>query len=83
VPRIADENLSYGFAVSLNQGDCCKCFQLTWTSGNAKGKQMVVQVLNLAKPDGDVGKNDLVILTPGGGSGPNESGCRNQYGTTW
>ena len=44
---------------------------------------MIVQALNTFDPTGDVKTNDVVILTPGGGSGPNEAGCRNQYGTTW
>ncbi len=44
---------------------------------------MVVQALNTFDPTGDVKASDVVILTPGGGSGPNEAGCRNQYGTTW
>ncbi len=77
------DNLSYGFAVVNGAGNCCKCFQLTWTSGAARGKQMVVQAINTFEPSGDVKAGDVVVLTPGGGSGPNEAGCRNQYGTTW
>jgi hypothetical protein len=77
------DTLSYGFAVINGAANCCKCFQLTWTSGAARGKQMVVQAINLFEPSGDVKAGDVVVLTPGGGSGPNEVGCRAQYGTTW
>lgn len=64
---------------------CCKCYQLTWTSGNAKGKQMIVQSINSfgEAGSGDVKPSDIVIMTPGGGNGPNDSGCRNQYGRNW
>jgi len=45
---------------------------------------MVVQAINnFNGSSGDVGRNDIVILTPGGGVGPNDAGCRYQYGTTW
>lgn len=66
--------------------NCCKCFIITWKSGNANGKQMIVQAVNnfeVSKDAPDVKANDIVILTPGGGNGPNESGCRNQYGRNW
>lgn len=82
-PVPVTETLSYGFATMNGNGNCCKCFQLTWTSGNARGKQMIVQTINLFNPTGDVGANDIVILTPGGGNGPNDAGCRSQYGTNW
>ena len=83
IPSPATDILSYGFAIFNGVGNCCKCFQLTWTSRNARGKQMIVQALNTFDPAGDVKANDVVILAPGGGSGPNETGCRNRYGTTW
>ncbi|KAK3377633.1 beta-1,4-endoglucanase [Podospora didyma] len=83
MPVPATETMSYGFAIMNGNGNCCKCFQLTWTSGNAKGKSMVVQAINLFDATGDVKNGDIVILTPGGGSGPNEVGCRSQYGKTW
>jgi len=59
---------------------------ITWKSGNANGKQMIVQAVNnfeVTKDAPDVRANDIVILAPGGGSGPNEAGCRNQYGRNW
>ena len=82
-PTPVTDDLSYGFATMSGTGNCCKCFQLTWTSGNARGKQMVVQNINLFEGSGDVKAGDIVILTPGGGNGPNEAGCRGQYGTNW
>ncbi|KAK5655219.1 hypothetical protein OQA88_6118 [Cercophora sp. LCS_1] len=82
-PTPVTNDLAYGFATMNGHGNCCKCFQLTWTSGTARGKQMVVQAINNFDPSGDVQANDIVLLIPGGGSGPNEAGCRNQYGTTW
>ncbi|KAL1898253.1 hypothetical protein Sste5346_003660 [Sporothrix stenoceras] len=82
-PVPVSNNLSYGFAVMMASNDCCKCYQLTWTSGQAAGKQMIVQAINIGSPSGNVGSNDIVILTPGGGVGPNSAGCRNQYGTSW
>ncbi len=82
-PTPVADDLSYGFAVKGSSGDCCKCFEMTWTSGNATGKRMVVQAINVAGTSGDVGADDIVVLTPGGGVGPNDAGCRAQYGTTW
>ncbi|KAK0702099.1 glycoside hydrolase family 45 protein [Lasiosphaeria miniovina] len=83
VPVPVSDKLSYGFATVGDAANCCKCYQLTWTSGAARGKQMVVQALNSFPPGADVKAADLVILTPGGGSGGNDAGCRNQYGKNW
>jgi len=55
---------------------------MEWTSGAARGKKFIFQVVNRT-PAGDLKQNDVIILTPGGGSGPNDVGCRAQYGTTW
>lgn len=74
---------AYGFVVGFSGSDCCKCFDLTWTSGQARGKTMTVQSINVGNPFGDVTAKDFVILTPGGGVGPNDAGCRYQYGTSW
>jgi hypothetical protein len=78
-----DEYLSYGFATMMGADKCCKCYQLTWTSGSASGKSMIVQAINAAAPSGDVTSNDVIIYTPGGGGGPNSAGCKSQYGSTW
>ena len=42
---------------------------------------MQVQVIN----DGGETDNgrEFVLLTPGGGVGPNEKGCTSQYGGNW
>lgn len=82
-PVPVSDRLSYGFAVMMARDDCCKCYELTWTSGQAAGKQMVVQAINVGAPSGSVGARDVVVLTPGGGVGPNAAGCRHQYGTSW
>jgi len=74
--------MSYGFAVMMSTGSCCRCYELTWTSGNARGKKMVVQAINAGTPGGNVGKDDIVILTPGGGVGDHEDGCKRQYGNS-
>jgi len=56
-----------------------------WVSGAAKDKKMVVQVINIASgtqgTDNSVRENDIIILTPGGGVGPYNTGCTTQYGT--
>ena len=78
-------NISYGFAVMFGAEHCCKCYSVTWSSGAATGKTMIVQAITTADNEkgSAVGKNDIVIQTPGGGSGDNDQGCRNQYGTNW
>jgi hypothetical protein len=63
--------------------NCCKCFQLTWRNGAAADKKMIVQAINGFDVTGDLKASDMVILSPGGGHGPNEAGCKKQYGRTW
>ena len=75
--------MSYGFALTTKNENCCKCFEARWTSGSARGKTMVVQAINVAAVGGDVKENDLVVLTPGGGAGPNSGGCPAQYGRNY
>ena len=81
------EDLSYGFAVAPGN-NCCKCYDLLWTNGYAAGKRMILQVINWM-PDAAANTTnpgrtgDFAILTPGGGSGPNPTGCTRQYGATW
>jgi hypothetical protein len=82
IPTPTAENMSYGFANMVGNDKCCKCYQLTWTSGNARGKSMIVQAINTAPAKDAIKKDDIIILTPGGGTGGN-SGCRYQYGTAW
>ncbi|KAI1338240.1 beta-1,4-endoglucanase [Xylariaceae sp. FL0016] len=84
-PIPVDDNLAYGFAVRKGNTNCCKCFELKWTSGAAKGKKMVVQVHNLVDTTSGPGAtdSDWILAIPGGGSGVNQLGCRAQYGTTW
>lgn len=75
------EDFSYGFAAIEGSENCCKCFELEWTDGPSRNKQMHVQVIN----DGGETDNgrDFVILMPGGGVGPNEKGCDTQFGGSW
>ena len=47
---------------------------------------MVVQIINIANTpgaDSDVQLDDLIILTPGGGVGPYNTGCQLQYGARY
>ncbi|KAF2273438.1 endoglucanase-5 [Westerdykella ornata] len=80
-PWQVSENLSYGFAaVKLAGGNeaswCCACYKLTFTTGPAKGKQMIVQATNTG---GDLGQNHFDLAMPGGGVGL-FNGCTNQWG---
>lgn len=98
-PTPVSSDLSYGFAIRVggnplgNHPDCCKCYELQWISGEADGKSMVVQVINIADESPQSGRNsdqgssvrtgDLILLAPGGGVGPYNQGCSNQYGTAY
>ncbi|KAK0740098.1 hypothetical protein B0T18DRAFT_470620, partial [Schizothecium vesticola] len=44
---------------------------------------MIVQTINGFDVTGDLKASDMVILSPGGGYGPNEAGYKKQYGRTW
>ena len=81
-PRPGAENLAYGFAITDGIENCCKCFELQWTEGPAAGKRMQVQVINEGGTVTD-GKRDFILLTPGGGVGPNAQGCESQFGLDW
>ncbi len=84
-PVPTGDDLAYGFA-AMASGNCCKCFELQWTSGGARGKKMIVQAIDIASGGSGsaaTGSTDIVILTPGGGTGPHDSGCRAQYGSSW
>ena len=39
-----------------------------------------MQILTPGGAGGDVKRNDLILLTPGGGVGPLSTGCTAQYG---
>ena len=75
------DNLSIGFAVTDGSENCCKCFELTWTSGPSVGKKMQVQIINEGGSTDD--GREFIILTPGGGVGPNVAGCNKQFGYDW
>ncbi|KAB5517449.1 RlpA-like double-psi beta-barrel-protein domain-containing protein-containing protein, partial [Coniochaeta sp. 2T2.1] len=88
-PQPVADDLSYGFAIKVSASqaednpDCCKCFDVQWLSGNAAGKRMIVQIVTPGGSGGDVKRDDLIILIPGGGLGPLNSGCPRQYGNNF
>jgi len=76
-PWSVTDNVAYGFAASHTNGDCGKCFRLTFkgTSQHAansnalshiKNKIMVVKISNIG---GDVQGNQFDLMIPGGGLG--------------
>lgn len=80
-PWAVNDELAYGFAAasiagSNEAGWCCGCYELTFTSGAASGKKMVVQVTNTG---GDLGSNHFDLQMPGGGVGI-FNGCAAQWG---
>lgn len=80
MPTVINSNLSYGYAAvrinGLSESDwCCSCYELTFTSGPAAGKKMVVQATNTG---GDLGENHFDLAIPGGGVGL-FNGCSRQY----
>lgn len=81
-PRPVSEELAYGFVVTDGVENCCKCFELQWTDGPAVGKRMEVQAIN-SGGDTENGSRDFIILSPGGGVGPNKRGCDNQFTYDW
>jgi hypothetical protein len=80
-PWAVTDTLAYGFAAASIAGGnestwSCACYQLTFTSGTASGKKMVVQVTNTGS---DLGSNHFDLQIPGGGVGI-FNGCSAQYG---
>lgn len=84
-PTTVSSCLAYGFA-AFNSGSCGDCYQLTFTgtSQNAgndpgsaalKGKQMIVQVVNI----GGIQQNQFDLMIPGGGVGAETQGCPQQW----
>ena len=78
----ASTNLAYGFA-AFNGSNCGTCYMLQFTgdgstaaSSALKGKQMVVQVINI----GNIAANQFDLLIPGGGVGLMTAGCTAQWG---
>lgn len=62
-PWKVNDNLSYGFAAGSIIGQterdvCCSCYKLKFTSGLAKGKEMIVQLTNIG---GDLSGNHFDI----------------------
>ncbi|KAJ2904499.1 endoglucanase type k [Zalerion maritima] len=80
-PWAISDALSYGFAATSISGGtedswCCACYAVTFTTGKAVGKQIVVQSTNTG---GDLGSNHFDFLMPGGGLGIFD-GCTSQFG---
>lgn len=47
-PWLVGDNLAYGYAAVIIEGGseaswCCACYELTFTSGPANGKRMIIQ----------------------------------------
>lgn len=75
-PIPVSKDLSLGFAAVGEVRACCRCYEIQWLEGPAKGKRMQVQGVSNAPGSG----TDITLLIPGGGSGPNPQGCTAQYG---
>ena len=69
---------SIGFAAVGEIWACCRCFEVKWREGPARGKRMVVQAVSNNPGTGTA----ITILTPGGGFGNNPQGCTAQHGKT-
>lgn len=83
-PWAANSLVSYGFAATSISGGtesswCCACYALTFTSGKAKGKVMLVQSVNTG---GDLSGNQFDLQIPGGGTGIFD-GCTAEFGGSW
>ncbi|KAK1755907.1 barwin-like endoglucanase [Echria macrotheca] len=83
------DNLTYAFAIQVSDNqnsdntNCCRCYEVLWITGAAINKTAVVQVVTPGGASGDIKKNDLIFLTPGGGVGPLSTGCTAQYGNSY
>jgi len=82
-PWAINDNISYGFVAAAFQNGsqkdwCCSCYRMQFTSGAAKGKQMIVQVTNTGY---DLSDNHFDIQMPGGGVGV-FNGCQSQWNTS-
>ncbi|OIW29190.1 hypothetical protein CONLIGDRAFT_577776 [Coniochaeta ligniaria NRRL 30616] len=80
-PWAVNDLVSYGFAATAINGGtesswCCACYALTFTSGKAKGKIMLVQSVNTGS---DLADNQFDLQIPGGGTGIFD-GCSSQFG---
>lgn len=80
-PWAVNSTLAYGFAaVNIAGGSesswCSACYALKFTSGNAKGKTLIVQATNTG---GDLGSNQFDLAIPGGGVGI-FNGCTQEWG---
>jgi hypothetical protein len=82
-PWAINDKVSYGFVAAAFQSGsqkdwCCSCYRMQFTSGAAKGKQMIVQVTNTGY---DLSDNHFDIQMPGGGVGV-FNGCQSQWKTS-
>lgn len=89
IPRALNETHSVGFAIQVGgqqdgtNPNCCKCFDMEWRSGAARGKHMILQTITPGQTGGSVRQNDMIIMIPGGGVGPEQTGCTNQWGSRY
>lgn len=80
-PWVVDASVSYGFAAARLSGKSesdwlCACYALKFTSGAAKGKTFVAQVVDTVAMNAPSSYFDLLI--PGGGVGV-FNGCQSQW----
>ncbi|KAG1474492.1 hypothetical protein G6F56_000331 [Rhizopus delemar] len=85
-PWVVNDHLAYGFAAATIPGGgesrwCCSCFEWTFTSTDAKGQKMVVQITNTGYDAGTETGTHFDLLMPGGGVGLN-NGCSSQWGAS-
>ena len=76
VPWAVSDDLAYGFgAVSAQSVQCCQCYKLKFTSGQAQGKTFIMQATNTGT---DVAEAAFDLAMPGGGFGMFDA-CTNQW----
>jgi len=80
-PTPITEDMSYAFAITPGLENCCRCYELEWVDGDALGKKVQVQVINIGGNFDLTGrKREFTILTPGGGVSDHSAGCTKQWG---
>jgi len=91
-PQPVSDDMTYGFAIevggdnSASSQSCCKCYELEWLTGAAAdlNRKMTVQIMTPGQAAGNITAGDIIILTPGGGTGPlGNTGCRRQFGNNF
>jgi hypothetical protein len=74
---VATQIMRGGAAIPRSE-TCCRCFQVSFTSGGAAGKKMIVQSTN----EGTYSGNHFDFAIPGSGVGEYNKGCKQQFPST-